>query len=114
VDDLCQLDEERPRRTVSYLLTACPPDGRVAGHEQYRLVRAVLGREALQHRVRIRCERDGQRAEPAVRADAVEHDDTARAVHRDEARQEVDELIAIAERARVEEVRPVEQIEGRL
>jgi hypothetical protein len=35
-------------------------------------------------------------------------------VHRDEARQEVDELIAIAERARVEEVRPVEQIEGRL
>jgi len=43
---------------------------------------------------------------------AVEHDDATGAAHGHEARELVDELVAVGEPARVEEIRTVEQIEG--
>ena len=55
-----------------------------------------------------------QRADRAFLAGTVEHDHAPRSSTGDEARERVDEHVAILERARVQEVVAVEEIEGRL
>ena len=57
-------------------------------------------------------EADAEGADLPVLPHAVEDDDAAGAAHRHEAREVVDQLVAVGEPARVEEVRAVEEIEG--
>ena len=57
----------------------------------------MLGREPLEQRVRVRGVAHLERAARRVLADAVEDDDAARAAHRDEARERVDELARVRE-----------------
>ena len=71
----------------------------------------MLRREALDQGVRLLGEADGQVAVRRVLADAVEHDHAASATHSDEAREAVDQLLTLSERARVEDVVAVEEIE---
>jgi len=57
-------------------------------------------------------EADAEGTDLPVLPHAVEDHDAAGAAHRHEARELVDELVAVSEPARVEEIRAVEQIEG--
>ena len=79
-----------------------------------RSLLAVLGGEPLEQRVGVRREAHLERAALGVVADAVEDDDAARALHRDEARERVDELARRPRTARVEQVVAVEEVERRL
>jgi hypothetical protein len=71
----------------------------------------VLCGEALDDRVRLRGEPNCQVPVRRVLADAIEDDDAACSAHGDEARQAVDQLLALPERAGVENVVAVEEIE---
>ena len=74
--------------------------GHVRADEQHPLALAVLGREPLEQRVGVRREAHRERPALGVVADAVEDDDAARAGRRDEARERVDQLAPVGERAR--------------
>ena len=71
----------------------------------------MLGGQALDECVRLLREADGEIAVRRVLSDAVEDDDPAGAAQRDEARQLVDQLLALPKGARVKDVVPVEEIE---
>ena len=67
---------------------------------------APLGGEPLEHRVGVRREADVERPDVTLLADAVEHDDATRTADGDEAREHVDELVAVGEAAGVERFDP--------
>jgi hypothetical protein len=71
----------------------------------------MLGREALDERVGMLGEPDGQLAVRRVVADAVEDHDAAGATRRDEAREPVGQLLPVAKRAGVKNVVAVEEVE---
>ena len=64
-----------------------------------RSLGAVLDRETLEQRVGVGGVAHLQRAALVVLADSVEDDDAARPAHRDEARERVDQLAHVGERA---------------
>ena len=74
----------------------------------------MLGGQALEHGVGVRREANLERPVLLVRTDAVEDDNAAGAMHRHEAGQQVDELAAIFDSSRVQDVVAVEQVEGRV
>ena len=83
----------------------------VRGDEQHPLALAVLGGEPLEQRVGMGDEANRERTELGVVAHAVEDDDAARALRRDEARERVRELARIVVRTGVQQVEAVEQVE---
>ena len=107
-----ELAEKRRGAALSHLLATRSPDCGVGRDEEHRLARASLGREPLEHRVGMGSEADAEGTDLPVLPHAVEDHDAAGAAHRHEARELVDELVAVSEPARVEEIRAVEQIEG--
>ena len=77
------------------MLTSCPDVPRMATSEETRQTRspvAVLGGEPLEQRVGVRRVAHRERPDRRILADAVEDDDAPRSLHRDEARELVDEL----------------------
>jgi hypothetical protein len=72
----------------------------------------VFGGQPLEQRVGMRREAHLERPEALVHAGAVEDDDPARSAHRDEARQPVDQRAPVAEAGGVEDVVPVEEVQG--
>jgi hypothetical protein len=107
-----QLAEERLRAQLSDFLPRGSPDGRVRRDEKDALGSPVLGCEALDQRVGVLGVTHLQRSQLPIMPYAVEHDDAARAAHRDEARELVRELPHVLELARVQKVVAVEEVEG--
>ena len=87
-----------------HLLPRRSTDSRVGGHETHSLTVPVLGGQALEHGVGVRREANLERPVLLVRTDAVEDDNAAGAMHRHEAGQQVDELAAIFDSSRVQDV----------
>ena len=111
VSALIEIPQEVLRRDPAGFLSRGSADLTIGGDHPHLLLPAVLGGEALDERVRLLGEADGQVAVGRVLADAVEDDHAACTADCDEARQAVDQLIALPERACVEDVVPVEEIE---
>ncbi len=74
----------------------------------------MLRGQPLENGVGMRREANGERADLSVRSDAVPDQDSPRPAHRDEGGERVRELALTAERARVEQVVPVEEVQRRL
>ena len=108
---LVEIPQEVLRRDPAGFLSGGSADFTIGGDHPDLLLRAVLGGEALDERVRLRGEANSQLPVGRVLADAVEDDHPTCAAHCDEARQTVDQLLALPERARVEDVVAVEEIE---
>ena len=108
---LVEIPQEALRRHPAGFLSGSSTDFTIGGDHPDLLLSSVLGGEALDDRVRLRGEANRQVPVRRVLADAVEDDDAACAAHCDEARQAVDQLLALPERARVENVVAVEEIE---
>jgi hypothetical protein len=106
-----EVAQEGLRRNAPRLLPSSAPNGAVGGDDGDLLVGPVFCREALDEGIRLLCEADGQIAVGGVLPHAVEDDDAPGAAHGDEARQPVDQLLPLAERAGVEDVVAVEEIE---
>src|SRR5262245_33977112 len=109
-----EIAQERPRRELAYLLARDAPDDGIRGDEADELRAAVLGGQALEHVVRVVGVADGQRTDVALLPSSVEHDHSPRALRGDVARERVHELPLVGERARMEEVVAVEQVERRI
>jgi hypothetical protein len=108
---LVEIPQEVLRRHPAGFLSGGSADLTIGGDHPDLLLRTVLGGEALDECVRLRGEANGQVPAGGVLADTVEDDYPPCAAHCDEARQAVDQLLALPERARVEDVVAVEQIE---
>jgi hypothetical protein len=108
---LVEIPQEVLRRDPAGFLSGSSADLTIGRDHPDLLLATVLGCEALDERVRVLGEADGQVPVRRVLVDAVEDDHAACAAQRDEARQEVDQLIALPERARVQDVVAVEEIE---
>src|SRR5437764_896393 len=80
-----EVAEEGGRRSFLHLLPGRASDGRVRGDEADLLLRAMLRREPLDHRVRVRGEPHLERTAHLVLAHPVEDEHAARALGRDEA-----------------------------
>ena len=106
-----ELAQEGLRRNPACFLSSRSTDLPVGGDDPDLLARAMLGGEALDERVGLLGEADGQVAVGRVLTDSVEDDDAARAAHRHEAGQPVDQLLALTKRAGVEDVVAVEEVE---
>src|SRR4051794_5773881 len=90
--------EERLRGEVRDLTSRRLENGGIRGDEQHPLELAVLGGEALEERVGVRREANGERTFLGGLSDAVEDDDATGARRRDEARERVDQLAAVGVR----------------
>jgi nucleotidyltransferase-like protein len=108
---LVEIPEEVLRRDPAGFLSGGSTDLTIGGDHPDLLLRTVLGGEALDERVRLLSEANCQIPVGRVLADAVEDHHPACAAHCDEARQAVDQLLALPEGARVEDVVAVEEIE---
>ena len=108
---LVEIPQEGLRRDPAGFLSGSSANLTIGGDHPDLLLPTVLGGEALDERVRLRGEANGQVPVRRVLADAVEDDHPPCAAHCDEARQAVDQLLALPERARVEDVVAVEEIE---
>ena len=106
-----QVPRELFRPPLAHLLPDRPTNVAVGGDEKDGVLVAVLRCQALDQVVGRGREAHLERPTPLVGSDAVEDDDAARALEGDEARKAVDELGAIAELARMQDVVPVEEIE---
>ena len=95
-----EVAEERLRGELRDLAPGGPEHGEVRGDEHHPLAAAVLGREPLEQRVGVGRVAHRERPALGVLADAVEDDDPARALRRDEARERVDELARLASTGR--------------
>src|SRR4051812_3478245 len=109
-----ELRDEDLRRALGDVLAGRAPDGQVGGDEHDFLAVAMLGRQAFERGVRILGVANLERAEDAVLPHAVEDDDPARPVQRDEASKRIAELPRVGEAARVEHVEAVEEVERRI
>src|SRR5215211_4804271 len=74
----------------------------------------MLGRQTLEHRVRVRRPPHLERAHHLVRSCSVEDDYAAGATNRHEARERVAKLAHVREAARVQQVVTVEQVQRRV
>ncbi len=91
------------------------PAHRGVGRDEAHALRlSVLGRQPLEQCVRVWGKPNLQCAKALVDARSIEDDHTAGAFQRDEAREHVHELPALAEPRRVEDVVSVEEVERRL
>jgi hypothetical protein len=108
---LVEILQEVLRRDPAGFLSGGSADFTIGGDHPDLLLCAVLGGEALDERVRLRREANSQVPVGRVFADAVEDDHAACAAHCDEARQAVDQQLALPERARVKDVVAVKEIE---
>src|SRR6185503_3810990 len=108
---LVELSQERLRRDPAGFLSGGSTNLAVGRDDPDLLALAVLSGEALDERVRFPREANLQAPVGRVLPDAVEHDDPPCPMHGHEARQPVDQLLALPERARVEDVVAVEEIE---
>jgi hypothetical protein len=108
---LVEIPQEVLRRDSAGFLSGGSADFTIGGDHPDLLLCAVLGGEALDERVRLRREANSQVPVGRVFADAVEDDHAACAAHCDEARQAVDQQLALPERARVKDVVAVKEIE---
>ncbi len=108
---VAELAQEGLRRDTAGLLPGGPSNRPVRGNHPDLLALAMLGGEALDERVCLLGEADGQVAVGCVLTDPVEDDHAARATHRDEARQPVDQLLTLTKRAGVKDVVAVEEVE---
>jgi hypothetical protein len=106
-----ELAEEVLRRDSARLLPSRRADGSIRGDDDDGLAASVVGSEAFEHVVRVVGEAHFERADRAVVPHAVEDDDAPRTGERDVTRQAVDELAAVPEASRVEDVVSVEEIE---
>ena len=111
---LLELAEETLRRDMGDLLAGCLPHGPVGGDDHDPLALAVLCGQAFEHIVRVSRVADLERAVSLLRPLPVENNDAARTLKRDEARETVDERASVTKRPRVQDVRPVEEVEHRL
>ena len=110
--DLAELREEACRAALAHLLPARTADRGIGRHEQHGLASRGARRRVARARVSAwAAKRTASAPDLAIRARAVEDDDAARAAHGHEARELVDERVPVGIAARVEEVRPVEQVE---
>jgi hypothetical protein len=109
-----EVTEKALRGQLPDLLARDAPDGVVGGDDAYALGEAVLGREPLEKVVGVAREANRERPDVPLLPDPVEDDHSADALSRHVAREQVDEFAAIAERACVEEVVAVEEVEGRV
>lgn len=108
---LVEVLQEVLRRDPAGLLSGSSADLTIGGDHPDLLLPTVLGGEALDEGVRVLGEADGQVPVRRVLVDAVEDDNATCAAQCDEAREPVDQLIALPKRARVEDVVAVEEIE---
>jgi hypothetical protein len=108
---LVEIPQEGLRRDPAGFLSGSSSNLTIGRDHPNLLLAAMLGGEALDECICVLGEADGQVTIRCVLADAVEDDDAMCAAQRDEARQAVDQLIALPERARVEDVVAVEEIE---
>src|SRR5204863_3568643 len=109
-----EVPHERARAQMRHFLARSAYHGHVRGDQADAFPVAILGREPLQERVRVRRVADLECAEGAVVTDPVEDDHSERAADGGEARKVVRELTDILVVTRVEQVEAVEEIEGRL
>ena len=109
-----ELGQEAPRGDLQHLLPRHAAHRVVGGHDADLLGAAILGREALEEVVRMRGPPHLERSDSALDPGPVEDDDSARATPRDEAREEVDELVRVGPLARVQQVVAVEEVQGRI
>ena len=106
-----QVTDEGGRTELHHLLARGAAHGEVGGDEADAFPAAKLGGELLEHRVCVRCIADLERAVRPFFADTVEDHYPTRALEGDEARKLVDQLARIRERAGVEDVVAVEEVE---
>ena len=103
-----------PASELAHLLARRPPDGVVRRDDAdalgVRFSAASRSRRSSAWAVNRTCERTDR----TLLAGAVEDDDAARPAPGDEAREHVDELVAVGERPCVKQVVAVEEVEGRL
>ena len=111
---LLELAEETLRGDVRNLLAGCLPDRPVGRDDHDPLAPPVLRRKALDDVVCVSGIADLERAVSLLRPLSVENNDAARALKRNEARETVDERASVPKRPRVQDVRPVEEVEHRL
>ncbi len=109
-----EVDEEEPGRKRAYFLAGHPADGVVRRDDADELVDPVRGGEPLEQIVGMRGVAHGQRTDLTVLTRPVEDRDSARAPLRNEARENVDEILGAREAPRMEHVVAVEEIEGRV
>src|SRR4051812_39856993 len=100
---LVEIPQEVLRQDPSSFLSGGSADLTIGGDHPDLLLPSVLGGEALDERVRLLSEANCQIPVGRVLAYAVEDHHPACAAHCDEARQAVDQLLALPERARVED-----------
>jgi hypothetical protein len=108
---LVEIPQEVLRRNPAGFLSGSSANLTIGGDHPDLLLPTVLGSKTLDECVRVLGEADGQVTIRCVLPDAVEDDHAMCAAQRDEARQTVDQLIALPERARVENVVAVEEID---
>ena len=94
---LVEISQERFRRQPAGFLSGGSANLAIGGDDPDLLLLAVLGREALDERVRLLGEADLQAPMGRVLTNAVEYDHTASAAQRYEAGEPVDQLLALAE-----------------
>src|SRR6266550_7599170 len=114
VGDRFHLADEGRGRALLYLLPRSAAHSAVGRNEADDLGAPVLGREPLEHRVRVFRVAHLERAVRLVGADAVENEVATRALERDEAGELVAECSQVAVVPGVTEVVAVEEIERRI
>ena len=108
-----EVSDEGRRGQLHHLLARGAAHGEVGGDEADAFAAAKLSGELLEHGVRMGRVADLERTVRPLLADTVEDHHSAGALEGHEARKPVDELTRIRERARVEDVVTVEEIESR-
>ena len=108
---LVQISQEGLRREPACFLSGSSADLAVGRDDPDLLLLAVLGGESLDERIRLLGVADCQVSVGRVLTDAVEDDHPASAPKRHETREPVDQLLALAKGAGVEDVVAVEEIE---
>jgi hypothetical protein len=103
-----KLGEEEPRRELAHLLPRDAANRGIRRDEADGFPTAVLGRKALEHVVGVGCVAHGERPHLTLLSPAVEDDHAFCPAARDEACKCVNELLVPRERARVEDVVPIE------
>src|SRR3954454_8894976 len=103
--------QEPGGRPPPRLLAGCLPNGLVRGDDPDLLAASVRSGQALDHPVGFDGEAHGKRPARHVVPDPVEDHDAPGPAERHEAREAVDQLLAVPEVARVKDVVSIEEIE---
>lgn len=109
-----EVAHERLRGELRHGTTGGVEHCRVRGDDDDVLAVAMLCRKPLEQRVGVRGVPHGQRPSLGVRPDAVEDEHASCTLHRNEARERIDELGRLCEVSGVQEVVAVEEVEARV